>query len=177
MCDLAVASSTARFAVSGVNVGLFCSHHPAWRFHEMFYASRRSKCSSPENSSVAGAKARGLINRVAEPEHSTAELEKLVAAIISKPRVAVAIGKEFFTVRSKWVSQPRRRGESNHGMNMMDESKRLKASSIHRKRPPRWNKEMTHRIGESRLVALTLRCDARGVPTRRDPPYLNGYNR
>src|SRR5207237_6671381 len=25
MCDLAVASSTARFAVSGVNVGLFCS--------------------------------------------------------------------------------------------------------------------------------------------------------
>jgi enoyl-CoA hydratase/carnithine racemase len=30
MCDLAVAAQEARFAVSGVNLGLFCST-PAWR--------------------------------------------------------------------------------------------------------------------------------------------------
>jgi enoyl-CoA hydratase/carnithine racemase len=30
-CDLAVASDNARFAVSGINVGLFCGPRPAWR--------------------------------------------------------------------------------------------------------------------------------------------------
>jgi Enoyl-CoA hydratase/carnithine racemase len=66
--------------------------------------------------SAQEAKARGLINRVAEPEQLDAELRKLVAAIISKPRVAVAMGKDFSTARSSWVSQRVRRGESNHGV-------------------------------------------------------------
>ena len=46
--------------------------------------------------SAEEAKVRGLINRVAEPEQLDAEVDKLVTAIIAKPRVAVAMGKEFF---------------------------------------------------------------------------------
>jgi Enoyl-CoA hydratase/carnithine racemase len=116
MCDLAVASSTARFAVSGVNVGLFCSTPGVALSRNVLRKQAFEMLVTGEFISAQEAKARGLINRVAEPEQLDAELEKLVAAIISKPRVAVAMGKEFFYRQASWVSQRVRRGESNHGV-------------------------------------------------------------
>src|SRR5712675_296602 len=96
MCDLAVASSTARFAVSGVNVGLFCSTPGVALSRNILRKQAFEMLVTGEFISAQEAKARGLINRVAEPEQFDTELEKLVAAILSKPRVAVAMGKEFF---------------------------------------------------------------------------------
>src|SRR5260370_16784530 len=96
MCDLAVGSSTARFAVSGVNVGLFCSTPGVALSRNVLRKEAFEMLVTGEFISAQEAKARGLINRVAEPEQLDAELETLVAAIISKPRVAVAMGKQFF---------------------------------------------------------------------------------
>src|SRR6516164_4891368 len=96
MCDLVVASSTARFAVSGVNVGLFCSTPGVALSRNVLRKQAFEMLVTGEFISAQEAKARSLINRVAEPDELDAELEKLVAAIISKPRVAVAMGKEFF---------------------------------------------------------------------------------
>jgi enoyl-CoA hydratase/carnithine racemase len=45
---------------------------------------------------AAEARARGLVNRVAEPAALDAELETLVSSILAKPRVAIALGKELF---------------------------------------------------------------------------------
>lgn len=50
MCDLAVAGRDARFAVSGINVGLFCAT-PGWRCRAMCPARPRSRCWSPGISS------------------------------------------------------------------------------------------------------------------------------
>src|ERR1700758_4008237 len=96
MCDLAVASSTAKFAVSGVNLGLFCSAPGVALSRNVLRKAAFEMLVTGEFISADEAKLRGLINRVAEPEQLDAEVEKLVAAIIAKPRVAVAMGKEFF---------------------------------------------------------------------------------
>ncbi len=81
MCDLAVASSNARFAVSGVNVGLFCSTPGVALSRNVLRKQAFEMLVTGEFISAQEAKARGLINRVAEPEQLDAELEKLVAAM------------------------------------------------------------------------------------------------
>ena len=45
MCDLAVAARDARFAVSGVNLGLFCSTPSVALSAATWRARRRSRCS------------------------------------------------------------------------------------------------------------------------------------
>jgi enoyl-CoA hydratase/carnithine racemase len=51
MCDLAVAADSARFAVSGINVGLFCAT-PASACRATWGARRPSRCWSPAISST-----------------------------------------------------------------------------------------------------------------------------
>src|SRR5262249_16097888 len=96
MCDLAVASSTAQFAVSGVNVGLFCSTPGVALSRNVLRKPAFEMLVTGEFISAQGARARGLVNRVAEPDQLDCELEKLVISILAKPRVVVAVGKEFF---------------------------------------------------------------------------------
>lgn len=95
-CDLAVASSEARFAVSGVNLGLFCSTPGVPLSRNVARKEAFEMLVTGEFIDAAQARARGLVNRVAEPAALDAELEKLVQSILAKPRVAVAMGKEFF---------------------------------------------------------------------------------
>ncbi|HEY4273375.1 MAG TPA: enoyl-CoA hydratase [Candidatus Udaeobacter sp.] len=142
MCDLAVASSTARFAVSGVNVGLFCSTPGVALSRNVLRKAAFEMLVTGEFISAEEAKARGLINRVAEPEQLDAELEKLVAAIISKPRVAIAMGKEFF-YRQMELGITVAYGAANQTMvcNMMDEAALEGVQAFIEKRPPHWNKE------------------------------------
>jgi enoyl-CoA hydratase/carnithine racemase len=142
MCDLAVASSTARFAVSGVNVGLFCSTPGVALSRNVLRKAAFEMLVTGEFISAEEAKARGLINRVAEPEQLDAELEKLVAAIISKPRVAIAMGKEFF-YRQMELGITAAYGAANQTMvcNMMDEAALEGVQAFIEKRPPHWNKE------------------------------------
>jgi enoyl-CoA hydratase/carnithine racemase len=45
---------------------------------------------------AAQAQARGLVNHAVAPEQLDAEVERLVASIVAKPRVALAMGKELF---------------------------------------------------------------------------------
>ena len=96
MCDLAVASTEARFAVSGVNFGLFCST-PSVALSRNVRASRRSRCWSPATSSTPRRRAPAAWSTASStPELLDAEVEALVAKIVAKPRVAIAMGKELF---------------------------------------------------------------------------------
>ena len=140
MCDLAVASSTARFAVSGVNVGLFCSTPGVALSRDVLRKQAFEMLVTGEFISAQEAKARGLINRVAEPEQLDAELERLVATIINKPRVAIAMGKEFF-YRQAELGVADAYGVASQIMarNMMDEAALEGVQAFIEKRPPRWN--------------------------------------
>ena len=142
MCDLAVASSTARFAVSGVNVGLFCSTPGIALSRNVLRKQAFEMLVTGEFITAQEAKARGLINRVAEPEQLDAELEKLLASIISKPRVAIAIGKEFF-YRQAELGMAAAYDAASQVMacNMMDEAALEGVQAFIEKRPPNWNKQ------------------------------------
>ncbi|HJY54214.1 MAG TPA: enoyl-CoA hydratase [Candidatus Udaeobacter sp.] len=142
MCDLAVASSTAKFAVSGVNVGLFCSTPGVALSRNILRKVAFEMLITGEFISAQEAKSRGLVNRVAEPEQLDAELEKMVAAIISKPRVAVAMGKEFFYRQAELgIAAAYEAANPIMACNMMDEAALEGVQAFIEKRPPRWNKE------------------------------------
>jgi enoyl-CoA hydratase/carnithine racemase len=142
MCDLAVASSTAKFAVSGVNVGLFCSTPGVALSRNILRKAAFEMLITGEFISAQEAKSRGLVNRVAEPEQLDAELEKMVAAIVSKPRVAVAMGKEFFYRQVELgIAAAYEAANPIMACNMMDEAALEGVQAFIEKRPPRWNKE------------------------------------
>jgi enoyl-CoA hydratase/carnithine racemase len=142
MCDLAIAASTAKFAVSGVNLGLFCSAPGVALSRNVLRKAAFEMLITGEFISADDAKVRGLINRVVEPEHLDAEVEKLVAAIIAKPRVAVAIGKEFFYRQIELgIAQAFEAAARTMACNMMDEAALEGVQAFIDKRPPRWRKK------------------------------------
>jgi len=142
MCDLAVASSTAKFAVSGVNLGLFCSAPGVALCRNILRKAAFEMLVTGEFISAQEAKQRGLVNRVAEPEQLVAELEKLVATIVAKPRIAVAMGKEFFYKQAELgIAAAYEAGSQTMACNMMDEAALEGVQAFIEKRPPRWKQE------------------------------------
>src|SRR5438876_10835999 len=140
MCDLAVASSTAKFAVSGVNLGLFCSAPGVALSRNVLRKTAFEMLVTGEFISAEEAKERGLINRVAEPEHLDAEVERLVAMIVAKPRVAVAMGKEFFYRQAELgIAAAYEAASQTMACNMMDEAALEGVQAFIEKRPPHWS--------------------------------------
>lgn len=95
-CDLAVASSTAKFATSGINVGLFCSTPAVAVSRNLSPKQAFEMLITGEFIDAETAVAQGLINRVAAPEDLDNTLQTLIDAIISKSPVATATGKQMF---------------------------------------------------------------------------------
>ena len=95
-CDLAVASEAAKFAVSGVNLGLFCST-PAVALTRNLGRKRSAEMLLTGNFIDARqALEWGLLNRVAAPEKVMDAANELAAALLAKPREALALGKALF---------------------------------------------------------------------------------
>jgi enoyl-CoA hydratase/carnithine racemase len=142
MCDLAIASSTAKFAVSGVNLGLFCSAPGVALSRNVLRKAAFEMLVTGEFISADEAKVRGLINRVVEPEQLDAEVEKLVATIIAKPRIAVAVGKKFFYQQIEMgIGSAYEASAQTMACNMMDEAALEGVQAFIDKRPPRWKRE------------------------------------
>jgi enoyl-CoA hydratase/carnithine racemase len=96
MCDLAVASRAARFAVSGIGVGLFCSTPGVALSRNLARKAAFEMLVTGEFIDADEARSRGLVNRVADPAELDAAVEQLVASIVAKPRAALALGKALF---------------------------------------------------------------------------------
>ncbi|MEE2804434.1 MAG: enoyl-CoA hydratase [Pseudomonadota bacterium] len=94
--DLAIASNAASFAVSGINLGLFCStpgvalsrNVPRKRSFELLMTGRFIDADT--------AVAYGLINRAVSPATLDQTVSDLAADIASKPEAAVRLGKKLF---------------------------------------------------------------------------------
>lgn len=95
-CDLAVASVEARFAVSGITIGLFCGTPAVALSRNMLRKQALEMLLTGEFIDAHTALARGLVNRVATPDQLDAELGKLVDSIKAKPAEALANGKALF---------------------------------------------------------------------------------
>ncbi|WP_441961448.1 enoyl-CoA hydratase [Mycolicibacterium houstonense] len=139
MCDLAVSSEDARFAVSGVNVGLFCSTPGVALSRNVPRKAAFEMLVTGEFVSAAEARALGLVNRVVPADALDDEVDTLVASIVAKPRVAVAMGKALF-YRQVDVDIESAYADAGDTMacNMMDPSALEGVQAFIDKRPPAW---------------------------------------
>jgi len=138
-CDLAVASSEARFAVSGVNLGLFCSTPAVPLSRNVPLKQAFEMLVTGDFVDANEARARGLVNRVAPPEAIDAEIERLAAVILRKPRVAIALGKELFYRQSELgLASAYEAAGSTMACNMMEAEALEGVQAFIEKRPPRW---------------------------------------
>lgn len=122
-CDLAVASTEAWFAVSGVNYGLFCSTPSVALSRNVLRKQAMEMLLTGDFIDAEEACARGLVNRVVPPERLDAEVEALVAKIVGKPRAAIAIGKEqFYRQIEAGIAEAYAIAGEAMACNMMDEA-------------------------------------------------------
>ena len=96
MCDLAVAADVARFAVSGINVGLFCSTPGVGLARNLGRKAALEMLLTGEFIDAMEARSKGLVNRVVPADALDAEIERLAGSILAKSPVAVRIGKGMF---------------------------------------------------------------------------------
>jgi enoyl-CoA hydratase/carnithine racemase len=95
-CDLAVASTAAQFATSGVKFGLFCSTPGVALARNVPRKHAMEMLLTGEPIDACTALERGLVNRVTAPGALDAEIERLARAIVAKTPVAIAAGKRAF---------------------------------------------------------------------------------
>jgi enoyl-CoA hydratase/carnithine racemase len=95
-CDLAVASSAARFATPGVNNGQFCSTPMVALSRNVARKHAMEMLLTGEMIAADEARRIGLVNRVVEPDKLAAETARLAALIAAKPHGTLKIGKEAF---------------------------------------------------------------------------------
>lgn len=138
-CDLAVASSEARFATSGIQYGLFCSTPSVPLVRNMPIKQSMEMLLTGEFIDARTALHYGLINRVAEPERLDAAVEELVAAIVSKPRMAIKMGKELvYRQREMGLESAYQLAGQTMATNMLDVDAQEGAQAFAQKRKPQW---------------------------------------
>lgn len=138
-CDLAIASTDARFAVSGINVGLFCSS-PAVAL------SRNVSTKNAFDMLVTGrfidaqtAVDWGLINQAVAPDQLNEAIAQKVAAIISKSPASIRYGKTMFYKQKQMnLEQAYDYAAEVMAQNMMEEDAIEGVDAFIEKRQPNW---------------------------------------
>ncbi len=138
-CDLAVAAQEAKFAVSGINYGLFCSTPSVPLLRNVPPKQAMEMLVTGEFISAQQAMERGLVNRVVPADGLDAEIEKLVASILAKPRAALAMGKElFYRQRELGIEAAYQLANQTMAVNMMNECALEGFTAFAEKRDPAW---------------------------------------
>jgi len=138
-CDLAIAARSARFAVSGINVGLFCST-PAValsrnvspkRAFDMLFTARFID--------AATAADWGLINEAVQDDELDAVVERKAGEILLKSPAAVRYGKAmFYRQREMALCEAYTYAGDVMARNMMEEDAREGIDAFLGKRDPHW---------------------------------------
>ena len=138
-CDLAVASSDARFATSGIQYGLFCSTPSVPLVRNMPIKQSMEMLLTGDFIDAQTAMHYGLLNRVASPDELDAAVDALVAAIVSKPRIAIQMGKELvYRQREMGLEPAYQLAGQTMAVNMMDAAAQEGAQAFAQKRKPQW---------------------------------------
>ncbi|HEY1708421.1 MAG TPA: enoyl-CoA hydratase [Rhizomicrobium sp.] len=138
-CDLAVASSTARFATPGVNIGLFCSTPMVALSRNVSRKHAMEMLLTGEMISADEAHRIGLVNRVVPPEALAAETTKLAQLIATKPHGTLKIGKEaFYKQLEMGLSQAYDYASQVMTENMLNAEAEEGIGAFVEKREPKW---------------------------------------
>ena len=138
-CDLAVASTEARFATSGINFGLFCAtpgvpvsrNVSRKRAFEMLFTGEFIDAST--------ALSWGLVNRVVPPNRLDEEIAALCRTLIEKPAAVCSAGKKLFyeQIESR-LATAYRIASIAITENMLGEDAAEGVGAFIDKRPPDW---------------------------------------
>lgn len=139
MCDLALAADSARFATSGVNYGLFCATPAVALSRNIGRKAAFEMLVSGAFISAAQAQEQGLINRAVPEALLDAEIEKLTSSLLSKPRLALAVGKAlFYRQLETGIAAAYADAQQTMACNMMDASALEGVQAFIEKRAPRF---------------------------------------
>ena len=139
MCDLAVAAREARFAVSGVNLGLFCATPSVALSRNLSRKAAFEMLVTGAFISADEAQVKGLVNRVVEADQLDAEIDSLVNSIVAKPRVALALGKSlFYRQLEVGIEEAYTDAGETMACNMMDTAALEGVQAFIDKRAPDW---------------------------------------
>jgi enoyl-CoA hydratase/carnithine racemase len=139
MCDLAVASEDARFALPGVNVGIFCSTPAVAVARNVGRKRAMEMLLTGELFDAQTALSWGLVNRVVPADRLDAEIARFTSIIVARSRNVVATGKRAFY---RQIEQPI---DSAYAITseimacgMMEPDAAEGIDAFLGKRPPRW---------------------------------------
>ena len=140
MCDLGVAARDAKFAVSGINVGLFCSTPSVALSRNLSRKAAFEMLVTGEFIGAEEARAKGLVNRVVDGERLDAEVEALAASIAAKPRASIALGKAlFYRQLEVGIEAAYADAEKSMACNMMQPAALEGVQAFIDKRAPQWS--------------------------------------
>jgi len=138
-CDLAVAADVARFAVSGVNLGLFCSTPAVALSRNVPRKAAMEMLLTGEFIDAMAAKQQGLVNRVVPMDSLDIEIASLAKSICAKPRDAVEAGKSLFYRQLEMGTEAAYQlAGQTMACNMMFDSALEGVQAFIDKRPPDW---------------------------------------
>lgn len=138
-CDIAVAADAARFAVSGINVGLFCATPAVALSRNVGRKAAFEMLVTGEFIDAATALERGLVNRCVPAELLDQEIGRLADAIAAKPPSVIAAGKALFyrQLQADIGTAYRLAGEAM-ACNMVDAIAQEGVAAFIEKRSPSW---------------------------------------
>lgn len=96
MCDLAVASDNAQFALPGIKSGIFCTTPGVGVGRNLARKHAMEMLLTGDLMDAATAERRGLVNRVVPADALDDEITKLAARITAHSGAVVGMGKDFF---------------------------------------------------------------------------------
>lgn len=138
-CDLAVAAQSTRFAVSGINVGLFCSTPAVALSRNVARKRAMEMLLTGDFIDADTALDWGLINRVADDARLDDAVAELTDRICAKSAVAVRTGKAMF---ARQLAMPLDDAYAFAGetmaCNMLAEDVAEGIDAFIAKRPPEW---------------------------------------
>jgi enoyl-CoA hydratase/carnithine racemase len=139
-CDMAISSSEARFAVSGIRVGLFCST-PAVALSRNISRKRAMELlMTGEFIDAETAERYGLLNSVVDADHLDQSINELVANIVRHPKRVISLGKKmFYKQLNQELSEAYQGAAETISDNMMLEETLEGIDAFIEKRKPNWS--------------------------------------
>jgi enoyl-CoA hydratase/carnithine racemase len=139
ICDLAVAADTAKFALCGVRLGLFCSTPSVGVSRNILRKRAFEMLVTGEFVDAETAVRDGLINRAVPENRLDAEVQGLAESIVANPAVAIEMGKRMFYHQLELdLEEAYDYAGRVMARNMMEEDTREGVEAFLEKREPKW---------------------------------------
>lgn len=142
MCDLAVASDIAQFALPGIKSGIFCTTPGVGVARNLSRKHSLEMLFTGEAIDANTALSWGLVNRVVPLAALDAEVERLARKILAHSGAVVRLGKRFFYEQiEKGLADAYSLASEGMACNMMLEDAAEGIDAFIGKRPPAWREK------------------------------------